>query len=83
MVLPDKRVLHLALRTSVSAQALKALASSWEAAGRLQSQGAGGTWPWDAASASQLDAALAANDSQPLAPKVLEETMHNMSVCPI
>lgn len=73
MSLPEKGIQGLAPCASASAQALKALASSWEAAGRLQSQGGSGAWPWDASSASQLDAALAANDSQPLAPKVQEE----------
>ena len=47
------------MRMLVSQQALKALASSWEAAGRLRSQGGSAGWRWDAA-----------NDSQTLAPKV-------------
>jgi hypothetical protein len=51
-------------------QALKALASSWEAAARLQGQGGGAAWSWDAASAGLLDAALAADESKQLPPKV-------------
>lgn len=63
MLWNDSRKPHDAL------QALRALGSSWESAGRLRVQG-GASWSWDAASAAQLDAALAKTESQPLPQKV-------------